>query len=212
MRKTSTFFSALFICRSVVGKTVPNANSVATTGQNYILTKTFRNAGVPIATLNKQRTTAAENQMFQCFDGFGRQSQTIKLIVGISYKDNFKYMEYDDFVRESVKYLSHVKILVVNSSSKITVKADRLAYYVAANTSEAALVKTGNPFSVTVFENSPLYQVRQHGVLEFTTAAVTETARGIKETYTYDGMQRLQAILDHLNNINRSFDYHYRPN
>ena len=37
-------------------------------------------------------------------------------------------------------------------------------------------------------------------------------ARGIKETYTYDGMQRLQAILDHLNNINRSFDYHYRPN
>lgn len=37
-------------------------------------------------------------------------------------------------------------------------------------------------------------------------------ARGIKETYTYDGMQRLQAILDHLNNINRSFDYHYRSN
>ena len=37
-------------------------------------------------------------------------------------------------------------------------------------------------------------------------------ARGIKETYTYDGMQRLQAILDHLNNVNRSFDYHYRSN
>ncbi|MDR2273635.1 MAG: hypothetical protein LBF27_22200 [Sphingobacterium sp.] len=36
--------------------------------------------------------------------------------------------------------------------------------------------------------------------------------RGIKETYTYDGMQRLQAILDHLNYVNRSFDYHYRSN
>lgn len=36
--------------------------------------------------------------------------------------------------------------------------------------------------------------------------------RGIKETYTYDGMQRLQAILDHLNYVNKSFDYHYRPN
>lgn len=35
--------------------------------------------------------------------------------------------------------------------------------------------------------------------------------RGIKETYTYDGMQRLQAILDHLNYVNRYFDYHYRP-
>ncbi len=37
-------------------------------------------------------------------------------------------------------------------------------------------------------------------------------ARGIKETYTYDGMQRLQAVLDHLNHVNRSFDYHYRSN
>lgn len=37
-------------------------------------------------------------------------------------------------------------------------------------------------------------------------------ARGIKEIYTYDGKQRLQAILDHLNNVTKSFDYHYRPN
>ncbi|MGJ1513485.1 hypothetical protein ACR79N_00725 [Sphingobacterium siyangense] len=36
--------------------------------------------------------------------------------------------------------------------------------------------------------------------------------RGIKETFTYDGMQRLQAILDHLNNVSKSFDYHYRSN
>jgi hypothetical protein len=37
-------------------------------------------------------------------------------------------------------------------------------------------------------------------------------ARGITEYYKYDGMQRLQAILDHLNNVNRFFDYHYRSN
>lgn len=37
-------------------------------------------------------------------------------------------------------------------------------------------------------------------------------ARGITEYYKYDGMQRLQAILDHLNYVNKSFDYHYRPN
>lgn len=36
--------------------------------------------------------------------------------------------------------------------------------------------------------------------------------RGITEYYKYDGMQRLQAILDHLNYVNKSFDYHYRPN
>ncbi|MCW8309715.1 hypothetical protein K7A41_00575 [Sphingobacterium sp. InxBP1] len=37
-------------------------------------------------------------------------------------------------------------------------------------------------------------------------------ARGITEYYKYDGMQRLQAILDHLNQVNKAFDYHYRPN
>lgn len=36
--------------------------------------------------------------------------------------------------------------------------------------------------------------------------------RGIIEYYKYDGMQRLQAILDHLNYVSKSFDYHYRSN
>lgn len=36
--------------------------------------------------------------------------------------------------------------------------------------------------------------------------------RGITEYYKYDGARRLQAILDHLNNVNRSFNYHYRKN
>lgn len=37
-------------------------------------------------------------------------------------------------------------------------------------------------------------------------------ARGIKETYRYDGMQRLQAILDQVGNVTKAIDYHYRPN
>lgn len=37
-------------------------------------------------------------------------------------------------------------------------------------------------------------------------------ARGIKETYKYDGMQRLQAILDQVGNVTKAIDYHYRPN
>lgn len=36
--------------------------------------------------------------------------------------------------------------------------------------------------------------------------------RGVKETYKYDGMQRLQAILDHLGHVTKAIDYHYRPN
>lgn len=37
-------------------------------------------------------------------------------------------------------------------------------------------------------------------------------ARGVKETYKYDGMQRLQAILDHVGHITKAIDYHYRSN
>jgi len=36
--------------------------------------------------------------------------------------------------------------------------------------------------------------------------------RGIKETYTYDGMQRLKAILDQVGNVTKAIDYHYRFN
>jgi len=36
--------------------------------------------------------------------------------------------------------------------------------------------------------------------------------RGEKETYKYDGMQRLQAVLDDVENVTKAIDYHYRPN
>ncbi len=36
--------------------------------------------------------------------------------------------------------------------------------------------------------------------------------RGVKENYTYDGMQRLQAVLDQLGQVTKAIDYHYRSN
>ncbi|WP_343318216.1 hypothetical protein [Sphingobacterium multivorum] len=36
--------------------------------------------------------------------------------------------------------------------------------------------------------------------------------KGITESYLYDGFRRLQAVLDHLNNVTTSIDYHYRSN
>ncbi|WP_454880722.1 hypothetical protein [Sphingobacterium detergens] len=37
-------------------------------------------------------------------------------------------------------------------------------------------------------------------------------ARGIIETYKYDGMERLHAILDQVGNVTKAIDYNYRPN
>lgn len=51
------------------------------------------------------------------------------------------------------------------------------------------------------------YQYKPLGVLKSKT-----DPRGITAYYKYDSMQRLQVILDHLNNVNKSFNYHFRSN
>ncbi|WP_454880730.1 DUF6443 domain-containing protein [Sphingobacterium detergens] len=134
-----------------------------TAGQNYILTKTFRSAGVTMATLNAQRTIGDENQTIQYFDGLGRPSQMIQLMASPNYRDIVQHIEYDGFGRESTKYLPYVKNVSGDGSFKATAKTDQQAYYAASNTWDPAVVKTANPYSVTVFENSPLNRVKEQG-------------------------------------------------
>ncbi|WP_454880734.1 DUF6443 domain-containing protein [Sphingobacterium detergens] len=132
-------------------------------GQNYILTRTFRSPGVTLATLNAQRTIGDENQTIQYFDGLGRPSQTVQLMASPNYRDIVQHIEYDGFGRESIKYLPHVKDTVKNGSFYTVAKSDQLAYYKATNTWDPAVVKTPNPYAVTVFENSPLNRVKEQG-------------------------------------------------
>ncbi len=132
-------------------------------GQNYILTRTFRSPGVTMATLNAQRTIGDENQTIQYFDGLGRPLQTVQLMASPNYRDIVQHIEYDGFGRESIKYLPHVKDTVKNGSFYAVAKADQLAYYKATNTWDPAVVKTPNPYAVTVFENSPLNRVKEQG-------------------------------------------------
>ncbi|QRY57118.1 DUF6443 domain-containing protein [Sphingobacterium siyangense] len=140
-----------------------NLVSKPTAGQNYVLTRTFRSAGVTLATQNAQRTIADENQTIQYFDGLGRPSQTVQLMASPSYRDIVQHIDYDGFGRESIKYLPHVKDTVKNGSFYSTAKADQLAYYKSTNTWDPAVVKTASPYGITVFENSPLNRVLQQG-------------------------------------------------
>jgi len=141
----------------------PNLVSQPGIGQNYILTRTFRSPGVTAATLNTRRSIGDENQSIQYFDGLGRPSQTIQLMASPTYRDIVQHIEYDGFGRESTKFLPHVKNLAGDGSFKTTAKTDQQAYYAAANTWDPSVVKTANPYSVTVFENSPLNRVKEQG-------------------------------------------------
>ena len=141
----------------------PTLVSLPTAGQNYILTKTFRIRGVTAATVNASRSIADENQSIQYFDGLGRPVQAVQLMASPGYKDIVQYMEYDGYGRESTKYLPHVKNVAGDGSFKTTAKADQLAYYASTNTWDPSVVKTVNPYAVTVFENSPLNRVKEQG-------------------------------------------------
>ncbi|WP_333888881.1 DUF6443 domain-containing protein [Sphingobacterium siyangense] len=167
--KSITLQNGFHIPAPGAGKTVTisiagfqNLVSTPTAGQNYILTRTFRDT-VKLAQLANQRTIGQENQIIQYFDGLGRPSQSVQLMASPSYRDIVQHIEYDGFGRESIKYLPYAKNVAGDGSFKPTAKTDQLAYYATTNTWDAAVVKTASPYAVTVFENSPLNRVQQQG-------------------------------------------------
>ncbi|WP_343539619.1 DUF6443 domain-containing protein [Sphingobacterium thalpophilum] len=168
--KSVTLTNGFYIPAPAAGKSVTISISGFQTlvskpsaDQNYIVTRTFRSPGVTLSTLNAQRTIGDENQTVQYFDGLGRPSQTVQLMASPTYKDIVQHIEYDGFGRESTKFLPHVKNQAGDGSFKPTAKSDQQAYYATTNTWDPAVVKTASPYSVTVFENSPLNRVKEQG-------------------------------------------------
>ncbi len=135
---------------------------VASTDQNYILTRSPRRAYTSTVALG-QKSVDSVNVSIQYFDGLGRPSQSSQWQGSPLKNDIVQYIEYDGYGRENIKYLPHVKNAVKDGSFKTTAKTDQLAYYAATNTWDPAVVKTPNPYAVTVFENSPLNRVKEQG-------------------------------------------------
>jgi len=139
-----------------------NLVSQPSTGENYILTQSFRDP-IKAEQLANSRTIGQENQTIQYFDGLGRSSQTIQLMASPSYRDIVQYVEYDRFGRETSKYLPHVKKLIGNGAFQAGAKADQLAYYADSNTWDAAIAKTNAPYAVSIFEKSPVNRIQEQG-------------------------------------------------
>lgn len=142
---------------------IPSMSSVPSSRENYILTKIYRTGGVTATTLNSARNVNDENQYIQYFDGLGRPAQTRYIMASPGYNDIVQHIEYDAFGREITKYLPYADIGVGSGSYTTTAKTDQLAYYAKTNALDAAVVRTKHPFSVTVFDNSPLNRVQQQG-------------------------------------------------
>ncbi|WP_333888853.1 DUF6443 domain-containing protein [Sphingobacterium siyangense] len=98
----------------------------------------------------------------QYFDGLGRASQAVQLMASPSYKDIVKHIEYDNFGRESIKYLPYAE-QSGDGSFREEAKITQAAFYNEGEGWDAAVKKTPNPYSVTVFENSLLNRVKEQG-------------------------------------------------
>ncbi|MGJ1419292.1 DUF6443 domain-containing protein [Sphingobacterium spiritivorum] len=138
-------------------QTQPSAN------QNYILTRTFRKAGVTLANLSQSRTVEEENQSIQYFDGLGRPMQSIQVMASPTHKDIVQHVEYDGFGRESKKYLPYAASVSMDGSYKPTAGVDVMNFYSPTMGWDAAVRKTGYPYAETRFENSPLNRVQAQG-------------------------------------------------
>ncbi|UIR57751.1 RHS repeat-associated core domain-containing protein [Sphingobacterium sp. SRCM116780] len=174
------------------GKTVtisiagfPTLMSQPSIGQNYILTRTFRISGVTPQTLNTLRNIGQENQTIQYFDGLGRSLQTVQLMASPLYKDIVEHKEYDVFGRESNKYLPYVHT-EGNGAYKTGGNTNVTTFYSKTTGGDiVGIVRTNKPFSVTIFENSPLNRVIEQGAPgdAWQPAAIVGTGHTVKTNY-----------------------------
>ncbi|UIR57109.1 DUF6443 domain-containing protein [Sphingobacterium sp. SRCM116780] len=192
--KSYTVTAANGIGTSTATVTFSVSNDVLTASydQNYVLERTVRNPNYKTIAALEGKPVDSVNVTVQYFDGLGRPSQSVQWQGSPSKNDIVQYPEYDAFGRESKKYLPYVKNLVKNGSFKPTPTADQLAYYATSNTWDAHVKKTGKPFSVTVFENSPLNRVQEQGApgdawQPVGTAGAGHTVKTSYETNTASG-------------------------
>ncbi|MFD2581599.1 DUF6443 domain-containing protein [Pedobacter vanadiisoli] len=133
--------------------------SAASSNQNYISTKVFKQPGIDPNNLSS-RSGCEVNETIQYFDGLGRPLQTVQVQGSPGFKDIVQPVAYDAFGREQFKYQPYAAQSGTIGSYRTGALADQLAFY---NSPTAGVKATAYPFAETVFEASPLNRVLQQG-------------------------------------------------
>jgi len=135
--------------------------SIPSINQNYILSRTFKVAGVSAANVSTVRNVCEENQQVQYLDGLGRPLQTVTVNGGLAGHDIVIPVKYDAFGREDRKYLPYT---VWNNNGAFRADAisggGQASYY---NSPPGGIKPTATPFSQKIFEASPLNRVIEQG-------------------------------------------------
>ncbi|GGH14670.1 hypothetical protein FAZ19_07265 [Sphingobacterium alkalisoli] len=134
--------------------------------QNYILETVPRRAYKSVEAMSGKPVDSVSRSI-QYFDGLGRPMQSLQWQASPAKKDIIQHIEYDGFGRESKKYLPYAASSLHTGNNDISYKAaaktHQTAYYATTGSWDSHVKKTAQPYSQTVFENSPLNRVLEQG-------------------------------------------------
>jgi RHS repeat-associated protein len=149
--------------------------SVPSANQNYIATYIPRQAYIDVNNLSSGAMCTVM-QTIQYFDGIGRPLQTIYTKASPTGKDIIQPFAYDQFGRESVKYLSYTSSSGVPGSYRPNALADQNGLYSGSEQSafynppgssgeqlSTGIARIPTPYAATAFELSPLSRVIEQG-------------------------------------------------
>lgn len=164
-----------------------NNNTPVFGNYNYVLSRTSRISGFNTAAAMQGQPVDKVNIQIQYFDGLSRSQQVVQWQGSSLKNDIVQHIEYDVFGRESTKYLPYAKENVKDGNFKTTAVADQLSYYDGSNTWDPAVVKTPKPFSITIFEKSPLNRIVEQGapgeVWQPLNAGIVNSGHTVKTEY-----------------------------
>jgi len=143
-------------------------NTALSSNQNYIATYVPRVAGITNPA-DPNNSTCDVMATVQYFDGLGRPVQTVQIKGSPTLRDMVQTINYDQFGRQSTKYLPFTVRPTdpSNGSFKTNAAADQASFYSnpsnPATWNAAGVTKNQFPFAETNFEPSPLNRITEQG-------------------------------------------------
>ncbi|WP_461791793.1 DUF6443 domain-containing protein [Pedobacter sp.] len=131
--------------------------------QNYVMETLVKVPGKTTVASLSGLTVGQANRTIQYFDGLGRPLQTVTWQGSPTGKDLVQVFEYDALGREAKKYLPYAEQTAGDGGYKPTGITTQGQYYQPSGGWDANVVKTPSPYSITVFEPSPLNRVVKQG-------------------------------------------------
>ncbi len=167
-------------------------NNAVSTNQNYIITSIPRTPMQTFSTAGK--TTCDIMQTVQYIDGLGRPLQTVQVKASPTGRDIVQPIAYDQFGRESTKYLSYTAT-GGDGSYRVSAITEQASFYTnpIGSTWNAPGVVTipavGGvvpSFAQTIFEPSPLNRIAEQGTsgADWQPVSGNNTGHTAKVTYT----------------------------